>query len=76
MVPRVIADANGGNRGSVQVRRLPSGWTAMMSEWCAGGHKDMEETSLRYTATAPRACSGFVMQAGVLHPCECPCHSK
>ncbi len=48
----------------------------MMSEWCANGHKDVEETMLRYTATAPRACSGFVMQAGVLHPCECACHSR
>ncbi len=48
----------------------------MMSAWCAGGHKDIEETSLRYTATAPRQCSGFVMQAGVLQPCECPCHSR
>ena len=48
---------------------------SMMSTWCAGGHKDMEETSLRYTATAPRQCSGFVMQHGVLQPCECSCHS-
>ncbi len=47
----------------------------MISEWCAGGHKDMEETMLRYTATAPRQCSGFVMVAGVLQPCECSCHA-
>ncbi len=52
-------------------------WTAsMMSAWCAGGHKDVEETMLRYTATSPRQCSGFVMVAGVLQPCECPCHSQ
>lgn len=47
----------------------------MKSTWCAGGHKDIEETSLRYTATAPRQCSGFVMQGGVLFPCDCSCHS-
>ena len=47
----------------------------MMSEWCADGHRDIEETSLRYTATSPRGCSGYVMQSGVLQPCECPCHA-
>ncbi len=46
----------------------------MKSAWCAGGHKDLEETSLRYTATSPRACSGYVMQSGVLQPCDCDCH--
>lgn len=48
----------------------------MMSTWCANGHKDIEETSLRYTATAPRQCSGFVMEAGRLQACGCPCHSE
>jgi len=47
----------------------------MKSTWCAGGHKDMEETSLRYTATSPRQCSGFVLQNGVMQPCDCSCHS-